>query len=58
MATYDAIRSYEAGLGGEMTITAEGGLKLERRVSFAPPRIRAYSQHERGYELQELLALR
>lgn len=59
LTAYDAIRSYEQELdAGDMEFDKEIGLKMERRVSFAPPRLRDYRQHERGYELQELLALR
>jgi hypothetical protein len=54
LAAYDAVRAHEAKHAGRAVAT---NLNLAREVSFAPPRIRNYSQRELGAEIDEILHL-
>ncbi|MDA3963185.1 MAG: hypothetical protein PF961_20570, partial [Planctomycetota bacterium] len=57
---YDAVRSFEMDQtpGERLAVDANTGSAHERQVSFAPPRVRAYSEFERGRELQEIMTVR
>lgn len=58
LMAYDVVREHEIAIAGKADFSAERGVVLERRVAFAPPRLRDYTTHERGRELRELLAIR
>ena len=58
MWAYDAIRDYELQrLPPGATVDRLTGHMGERQVSFAPPRIRNYSNLERGKELREIMVM-
>jgi biopolymer transport protein ExbD len=57
---YDAVRGYERdqAAGHKAMLNGYETDRPTRPISFAPPRIRNSSQHERGRELRDLLVIR
>ena len=52
-AVYDAVRGWEAQMGG-----SDVQLESARKVDFAPPRSRAYTENVEGNELADIIALK
>lgn len=57
LAAYDAVRAYEAEIAGKVHLSPED-LQNAREVTFAPPRVRDYSNWEMGKELFEIIHMR